>query len=53
MKKYYLIWRGYKNTNIVGYCSLDALIEVLNKLRRNNILFGINSNYLYSYSLKE
>ncbi len=32
MKKYYLIWRGYKNTNIVGYCSLDALIEVLNKL---------------------
>lgn len=32
MKKYYLIWKGYKNTNIVGYRSLNTLIEMLNKL---------------------
>ena len=32
MKKYYLIWKGYKNTNIVGYRSLNTLIEMLNRL---------------------
>lgn len=32
MKKYYLIWKGYKNTNIVGFRSLDTLTKCLNKL---------------------
>lgn len=32
MKKYYLIWRGYKNINIVVSRSLDNLIKILKKL---------------------
>ena len=32
MRNYYLIWRGYKNTNICSFHTLHALKTVLNKL---------------------